>query len=404
MSTCDLTPPSADERRRLEACAHPRRTPRAARARHGTAVLRRIRRPEEARHLLLPPLRAAAVPCATDKFDSGTGWPSFTSPVDDSHLKYVRDASYGMVRTEIRCARCDSHQGHVFPTKLNWKTSIVDLLKLLGLDSSLAARKELAKELYCPDELMGDSAKMNMWLHKQVLGHIAANGGNIPAELRADDADEHVRNEAHLSIGLHDDAGEPADDAADDQGNDQSHGRPPEGRWAGTETQGLAPEPVYPCRGAICNLAACLASQRSSWLAKAWRSAALYAGGPPVIAPLDRIVSMKSRIVSRPRIVSAEYSSPRGLSACAPRAITSAASGMSAVITRSPGDTRLVISLSATSKPPATCNMRTFGRFGNAIAWFATSVSRTPERSAALNRISLTGRGHASASTQIDIY
>lgn len=69
------------------------------------------------------------------------------------------------------------------PEKLNWKTSIVDLLKLLGLDSSLSARKELAKELYCPDELMADSAKMNMWLHKQVLGHIAANGGNIPAEL-----------------------------------------------------------------------------------------------------------------------------------------------------------------------------------------------------------------------------
>jgi hypothetical protein len=69
------------------------------------------------------------------------------------------------------------------PEKLNWKTSIVDLLKLLGLDSSLAARKELAKELYCPDELMGDSARMNIWLHKQVLGHIAANGGNIPAEL-----------------------------------------------------------------------------------------------------------------------------------------------------------------------------------------------------------------------------
>lgn len=69
------------------------------------------------------------------------------------------------------------------PEKLNWKTSIVDLLKLLGLDSSLAARKELAKELYCPDEKMADSAQMNMWLHKNVLGHIAANGGNIPKEL-----------------------------------------------------------------------------------------------------------------------------------------------------------------------------------------------------------------------------
>lgn len=69
------------------------------------------------------------------------------------------------------------------PEKLNWKTSIVDLLKLLGLDSSLAARKELAKELYCPEEKMADSAQMNMWLHKNVLAHIAANGGNIPKEL-----------------------------------------------------------------------------------------------------------------------------------------------------------------------------------------------------------------------------
>ena len=69
------------------------------------------------------------------------------------------------------------------PQKLNWKTSIVDLLKLLELDSSLAARKELAKELYCPDELMNDSAQMNMWLHKNVLAHIAANGGNVPKEL-----------------------------------------------------------------------------------------------------------------------------------------------------------------------------------------------------------------------------
>jgi hypothetical protein len=69
------------------------------------------------------------------------------------------------------------------PQKLNWKTSIVDLLKLLDMDSSLAARKELAKELYCPDELMDDSARMNVWLHKNVLAHIAANGGNIPKEL-----------------------------------------------------------------------------------------------------------------------------------------------------------------------------------------------------------------------------
>ena len=67
--------------------------------------------------------------------------------------------------------------------KLNWKASIVDLLKLLGLDSSLAVRKELATELGCPADKMGDSAQMNMWLHKAVLQKLAANGGNIPADL-----------------------------------------------------------------------------------------------------------------------------------------------------------------------------------------------------------------------------
>lgn len=69
------------------------------------------------------------------------------------------------------------------PQKLNWRVSIVDLLKLLDIDSSLAARKELAAELACPAELMSDSAQMNMWLHKTVLARIAENGGNIPQEL-----------------------------------------------------------------------------------------------------------------------------------------------------------------------------------------------------------------------------
>lgn len=69
------------------------------------------------------------------------------------------------------------------PEKLNWKVSIVDLLKLLGLDSSFAARKELAAELNCPAEKMGDSAQMNMWLHKAVLQKLAENGGNIPKDL-----------------------------------------------------------------------------------------------------------------------------------------------------------------------------------------------------------------------------
>lgn len=49
------------------------------------------------------------------KFHSGTGWPSFYAPFDREHLAEIRDTSYGMIRIEIRCARCGGHQGHVFP-------------------------------------------------------------------------------------------------------------------------------------------------------------------------------------------------------------------------------------------------------------------------------------------------
>ena len=66
--------------------------------------------------------------------------------------------------------------------KLNWRTSIVDLMKLLDIDSSLENRKDLARELgYTGD--MGDSAAMNIWLHKQVMTRVAANGGKVPANL-----------------------------------------------------------------------------------------------------------------------------------------------------------------------------------------------------------------------------
>jgi hypothetical protein len=67
--------------------------------------------------------------------------------------------------------------------KLDWRRSIVDLMKLINLDSSLAARKELAEELHYTGN-KNDSASMNIWLHKQVMTKLAENGGKVPNELR----------------------------------------------------------------------------------------------------------------------------------------------------------------------------------------------------------------------------
>jgi hypothetical protein len=68
--------------------------------------------------------------------------------------------------------------------QLNWRTSIVDLMKLLNLDSSLNARKELAQELHYSGD-MNDSAAMNIWLHKQVMQKLADNGGKVPDDLKS---------------------------------------------------------------------------------------------------------------------------------------------------------------------------------------------------------------------------
>lgn len=68
--------------------------------------------------------------------------------------------------------------------KLEWKTSIVDLMKLVGMDSSIGARKSLAADLHYTGDTT-DSASMNIWLHKEVMRKLAANGGKIPAELLA---------------------------------------------------------------------------------------------------------------------------------------------------------------------------------------------------------------------------
>ena len=115
----------------------------------------------------VPPASAVASPSIAPAFVAAPVTPATTHsaaiPVVDVVTKLEGLAS--------------SHPG------LNWKVSIVDLLKLLDIDSGFESRKELATELGCPADLMNDSARMNAWLHKTVLQKIAENGGNIPASL-----------------------------------------------------------------------------------------------------------------------------------------------------------------------------------------------------------------------------
>jgi peptide-methionine (R)-S-oxide reductase len=110
----DLTPPDAAERARLEADLSPEE--KRVLLAHGTEA--------PFCGTLLGEKRAGVFCCrecglplfrAGTKFESGTGWPSFTEPVDETHVTTVTDRSHGMIRTETLCARCGSHQGHVFP-------------------------------------------------------------------------------------------------------------------------------------------------------------------------------------------------------------------------------------------------------------------------------------------------
>jgi hypothetical protein len=119
--------------------------------------------------------KADAAPAASTE----TPAPAATPPAQPAPPPEPAPAPVSVVDVEAHLEKLAAAN----PQKLNWKQSIVDLLKLLDIDSSYGARKELAAELGCPADRMGDSAQMNMWLHKTVLKKIAENGGKVPADL-----------------------------------------------------------------------------------------------------------------------------------------------------------------------------------------------------------------------------
>jgi peptide-methionine (R)-S-oxide reductase len=110
----DLTPPTPEERKRLEAALT--REEADVLLHHGTEAPfcgGLLDNKENGAYCC----RLCGLPLfrSVTKFESGTGWPSFHTPFSEDHVVAVRDTSYGMVRVETRCARCDSHQGHLFP-------------------------------------------------------------------------------------------------------------------------------------------------------------------------------------------------------------------------------------------------------------------------------------------------
>lgn len=136
----DLTPPTPEERARLEANLSDEE--RRVLLYQGTeppfcgGLLKEKREGVFACRLCgLPLFRSSS------KFESGTGWPSFYEPFHPAHVRELRDTSHGMIRTEIRCARCDGHLGHVFddgppPTGQRYCLNSVSLSFLENDDAS----------------------------------------------------------------------------------------------------------------------------------------------------------------------------------------------------------------------------------------------------------------------------
>jgi hypothetical protein len=122
-----------------------------------------------------------AAPGAQQRAPQPTQQPAQQPPQQPAQQPQAAPAAATMQQVDVEAVLNNMQQQS--GQQLNWRTSIVDLLKLLGLDSSLQSRKELAAELnYTGDA--NDSASMNVWLHRQVMNKLAANGGKVPADLK----------------------------------------------------------------------------------------------------------------------------------------------------------------------------------------------------------------------------
>lgn len=127
-----------------------------------------------------PASPAAAAPAAPAK---ASGTTSVASAAPSAQASTSPSASAAPAGPTVDVAAVLDGLKEKATQELDWRHSIVDLMKLLSLDSSLAARKELAKELHYAGDT-GDSASMNIWLHKQIMVNLAANGGKLPDELK----------------------------------------------------------------------------------------------------------------------------------------------------------------------------------------------------------------------------
>ncbi len=103
--------------------------------------------------------------------------PAADAPAPDAPASVPPD-----VASKVDIAAVLDEMNEKIPEELDWRVSIVDLMKVLGLDSSLAARRQLAAELKYDGDTH-DTAKMNIWLHEKVIALVAANGGKVPADL-----------------------------------------------------------------------------------------------------------------------------------------------------------------------------------------------------------------------------